>query len=117
MTTGPSQDTRLLVADRDRWRCVACGHDLSDGTGDIQHRRARGMGGTLRDDANRPDNLILLCRPCHQHVETHRVEARSRGWAVPQHGDPATVPVEYHDGGVWVLHPDGTRTLWTREAA
>ena len=104
--------TRLLVADRDRWRCVRCRRDLSDGSGNLQHRRARGMGGTRKVDVNGPENLILLCGSgttgCHGHVESHREEARRAGWAVSQADDPGRVPVTY-PGGRFLLTADGGR--------
>ena len=104
--------TRILVADRDRWRCVRCGRDLSDGSGNLQHRRARGMGGTRKVDVNGPENLILLCGSgttgCHGHVESHREEARRAGWAVSQADDPGRVPVTY-PGGRFLLTADGGR--------
>ena len=110
--TGPDQETRLLVADRDRWRCVRCGRDLSDGSGNIQHRRARGMGGTHDPVVNAASNLIVLCGSgvtgCHGWVETHREEARRHGWAVPQWAHPESVPVTYRDG-VYLLSDDGER--------
>ena len=117
--TGPNQATRLLVANRDHWRCVRCGCDLSDGSGNLQHRRARGMGGTRRSDVNAPHNLILLCGSgttgCHGHVETHREEARRAGWAVPQSADPGDVPVTYPDGRLYLLAADGGRTPYQTE--
>ena len=87
---------RLLVADRDRWRCVRCGRDLSDGSGNLQHRRARGMGGTRKTDVNGRENLSL------------REEARRAGWAVTQADDPGLVPVTY-PGGRFLLTADGGR--------
>ena len=52
-------------------------------------------------------NLIALCRPCHDHVETHRKWAQSFGYAVPQWQDPAVMPVRHWQlGWAWPT-PDG----------
>jgi hypothetical protein len=62
----------------------------------IQHRRARGRGGTRRPDANSPQNLIALCGSaagCNGHVESEREEARANGWAIRNSEDPLLKPV------------------------
>ena len=52
-------------------------------------------------------NLIALCRPSHDHVETHRKWAQSLGYAVPQWQDPAVMPVRHWQlGWAWPT-PDG----------
>lgn len=112
-STGPSQDTRMLVYNRDGWRCARCGKDITYIQSSIQHRKARGMGGTKDEEINSPVNLIVLCGSgttgCHGYVETHREEARERGWAVSQWADPADIPVSYPDGPRF-LFPDGSYT-------
>lgn len=51
------------------------------------------MGGSRREDTNTLAALLLLCEPCHFHVESHREEALRLGYLVRQGVDPATVPV------------------------
>lgn len=109
--TGPDAATVALVVERDRGCCARCGQHVAGGVRgldfSIQHRRARGAGGTRREDTNSPAALILLCGSattgCHLHVESHRVEAREFGWAVRQSDDPASMPVLHAVHGGWVL--------------
>lgn len=89
--TGPSAKTRRLVFERASYRCERCGR--GDGRFAIHHRRPRGMGGTRRPETNAPDALLLLCEPCHLHVEAHREESLRLGYLVRQGQDPADVPV------------------------
>lgn len=51
------------------------------------------MGGTDRPDTNLPSNLLLLCPPCHEAIESRRGEALAAGWLVPQNGDPEETAV------------------------
>lgn len=106
--TGPTSTTRQLVHARARMQCELCGRSVAWEPKEIQHRRARGMGGSSQADTNSPTNLLLLCRPCHQHVEAHPDEARDTGYRVDQGTDPADVPVALHDGTTVLLLDDGT---------
>ncbi|MFI7073621.1 hypothetical protein [Micromonospora sediminicola] len=109
--TGSTAATVALVIERDRGCCARCGRHVAGGVRgrdfSIQHRRARGAGGTRRADTNGPQSLIVLCGSattgCHDYVERHRVEAREFGWAVRQSDDPAQVPVLHAAHGGWVL--------------
>ena len=40
------------------WRCARCGKDVTYVQSSIQHRKARGMGGTNDPSINSPANLI-----------------------------------------------------------
>ena len=113
--TGPSQETRELVYKRDQYRCARCGKHAGNGPMSIQHRRARGMGGTRQPNTNSPSNLILLCgdgvQGCHGRIERNRAEARKTGYNVPQFvANPASIPVRYWDGRTYILNDDGSRT-------
>jgi hypothetical protein len=44
-------------------------------------------------DTNAPQNLLLLCPPSHETVESERTAAYAGGWLVRQQDDPALVPV------------------------
>lgn len=90
--TGPDDGTTALVVQRDYGCCVKCSRSLGAGRGfdwSIQHRCARGAGGTRLAWKNMPGNLILLCGSgttgCHGWVEGHPAEAIEAGWAVSQH--------------------------------
>src|SRR5262245_49805136 len=96
--TGPDEDTRLLVWDRDHGQCVRCGSALRWATWPCHHRRPRALGGSSRPDTNSPANLLALCPSCHAHIESHRAEALTNGWLVLQLTDPASVAVLVEDG-------------------
>ena len=75
---GPNwQEQRTHVRARDQHRCVQCGAPEPPGREhDVHHRipfRAFGYVRGLNDAflaANRLDNLMLVCRTCHQRLET-----------------------------------------------
>ena len=46
---------------------------------DVHELKSRARGGSITD----PDNLALLCRPCHSWVTTHPAEATEQGWLRP----------------------------------
>lgn len=56
---------RVIVQHRDGPNCRRC---LKSDAGplDLHHRRARSQGGS-----HTPENLVLLCRPCHSAVTDH----------------------------------------------
>lgn len=102
--SGFSPEVREVIYTRDKQRCARCGARTTQ----IQHRRARGMGGTKRAETNLPANGILLCgsatQGCHGWVESHRAEGIANGWIVSQSQEPATVPVMYLAG--WYMLDD-----------
>lgn len=95
--TGFTKKVRDLVEERAGWWCERCGFVEWQ---QIHHRRPRGMGGSHRDDDN-PSAALAVCVTCHADIETHRAEAREWGFLVPQHRNPAEVPVLRR--GSWVL--------------
>lgn len=114
--TGPAADVVDAVYERAAHSCESCGFGVGPCRGadhHIHHRRPRAMGGTDRPDTNLPSNLLLLCPPCHEGVESRRGEALEAGWLVPQTSDPAEIAVLIHrdrwvylaaEGG-YSLHP------------
>lgn len=86
--TGYSKADRQTIITRDQGLCRRC---TTANTADIHHRSPRGMGGSPA--ANTLANGVLLCRPCHEHIERYRSLARMDGWLVPRGTDPAEVPV------------------------
>lgn len=111
--TGPSAETIETVRVRANERCEIGGEEiwfiLRGEDYHIHHRRPRGMGGTIRPDTNQEPNLLLLCPDCHARVESRRGEAFTKGWLVPQSGDPAQIAVLVDHGSRWVyLTADGT---------
>lgn len=106
--TGPSHAVARLVIERDD-RCLWCGRGVYNGAVQVHHRRPRGAGGTRRGDANSLANLVALHPGCHADIESHRDEARRRGFLVPLASDPLMHPVRDHVGRWWFLLPDGRR--------
>lgn len=118
--TGPTKKTRLLVLIRDQWLCQVCGRNLASAylTGDysLQHRRARGMGGSRRPDTNAASNLLTVCGSattgCHGWIEANPIPAGLRGWRIGQTQTPASEPVLTYTHG-WVLLDDNGGTTPT----
>jgi len=112
--TGFDRVTVEVVLQRDHWSCVRCGGGLHGERGrdwSIQHRRARGSGGTTRPDTNEPQNGLSVCGSgttgCHGYIERERADARAHGWAIRQSQDPLLVPVQHAILGWVVLTADG----------
>jgi hypothetical protein len=118
--TGPSRDVRVLVMERDNRCCQGCGTSVLGRPYSIQHRDARGMGGTSDPAANSPSNLVLLCGSattpgsCHLACEERDPVMHKRGFWLKRGEDPERVPVMIAGPGyliaAWLL-PDGTRTF------
>lgn len=80
---GPEwQQIRQQVRQRDGFTCQICGAAESPGRQhDVHHkipfRQFRDeTGRILREEANRPENLVTLCQPCH-HLAEQNVRMRS----------------------------------------
>jgi 5-methylcytosine-specific restriction endonuclease McrA len=99
--------TRAAVYARDEGRCQACGIFVMREWKSIQHRKARGTGGT-----NNMSNLVLMCGSattgCHRLAENRDSVMLRRGFWVPSWLEPAAVPVERWDGTLILLNDDGT---------
>lgn len=102
--TGPTKNTRREVAIRDDGACVKCGVTVVDPITmtpfrqySIQHRAARGMGGSRDPKINASPNLLMLCgtgvTECHGDVEQHREQGRRHGFSIASREDPELVPV------------------------
>lgn len=95
-STGPARDVVDAVAERAGHSCEICSAAVGPTRGvdfHIHHRRPRAAGGSRREDTNLPSNLLLLCPPCHEAIESRRGEALAAGWLVPQNGDPEETAV------------------------
>ena len=106
--TGPSKDTRYAVVTRSRGRCERCGRGGDFWLGqDIHHRKPRRMGGTRDPEINSTANLVLLCRACHDDVESHRTQGAKDGWILSARQEPSMVPVNLNAFGPTLLTKDG----------
>ncbi len=96
-----------LLLFRSGHRCECCAGDITHVSRDrveIQHRRARGMGGTSLDETNNLANLLIFHQRCHHWVESRPTNpddpagpdlAELRGlWVRPAYRDGLPVPVE-----------------------
>lgn len=106
---GISKSTRADVIARDGNQCQWCGRyvDTAGGWYSLQHRRARGMGGSRRTETDAPANLLLVCgtgtTECHGHIEAHPREAAARGFRLEQGADPEATPYRDPAGNRWTL--------------
>jgi hypothetical protein len=95
--TGPSPDAVEAVYERANWACERDGVGVGPVRGvdhHIHHRRLKGRGGTDKPDAHLPQNLLLLCPPCHDLVHgPGRDVIEEHGWIVSQFADPAAACV------------------------
>lgn len=105
--------TRRLVIERDGGMCQWCGELVRSDDYSLQHRRARGMGGSKDPVSSSPSNAVLMCGSgttgCHGFVEANPVVAEGRGFRVRQGADPRHVPLWSWRGEWWFLLPDGSR--------
>lgn len=53
-----------------------CQRCLSDRSQDVHELKSRARGGSITD----VENLVTLCRACHNWVTTHPAEATAQGW-------------------------------------
>lgn len=109
-STGPAGEVAEAVYERAQHCCEICADGLGPVRGvdhHIHHRRPRAAGGSRRPDTNLPSNLLLLCPPCHDRVESYRAVAQLAGWLLSQVCDPAATPVRLA-GPTWrYLTADG----------
>ena len=110
---------RAIVCERDGNTCQRCGGAVTHKLASLQHRIARGRGGSASERVWCPSNLALLCGSattpgsCHNFVENEeREQGKAEGWVLPMNNpfiDPATEPVLTIWGWV-LLSDDGSRT-------
>lgn len=109
---------RRAILVRDDGACVSCGRHVVDPTSgtpygehSIQHRRARGMGGTKDPLASSVANGVLLCGSattgCHGRVESNPAWATDHGYRIPQGADPRLLPVWQCNRGMTFLTATG----------
>ena len=87
--------------------CEATGVWLGEYGGEIQHRDARGMGGTSDPAANSIVNAVLLSKEAHRLAESRDKGMNERGFWLKNGQAPALTPVTLFGGvEVW-LTPEG----------
>lgn len=78
-------NANVILLARAGYACELCGKEC--GPVERHHRKRR------RDGGDRLSNILMLGRPCHQHITEHPSEARRYGWIVSVSRDPAAIPV------------------------
>lgn len=113
--TDVTAKVRQLILDRDGYTCLGCGKDIRHAYWySIQHRKARGQGGS-----NSCENLVTLCGSatspgCHLLCEARDPEMTARGLVVPSWNDPAETPVVLWTGqGVYLTTDGRYEDRWT----
>lgn len=107
--TGPSRKVRGVIWTREGGACAACGTSVTGRPFSLQHRNARGMGGTSDPEANAVFNLVLICGSattpgsCHLACERRDPDMHARGFWLYSWEDPAEVPVHLACGAVVLL--------------
>ena len=93
--------TRQQVIDRDGKRCLRCS---SPAWLTIHHRKGRAGA-----RAHHPENLVLVCMPCHEHVHRNPQESYAVGWMIRRLGedDPAEIPIRAPRGLLWLTDDGG----------
>lgn len=115
--TGFSRSVKLQVrtragnGDPDQARCEATGVWLGRHGGEVQHRDARGMGGTSDPVTNSIVNAVLLSTEAHRLAESRDKGMNDEGFWLRNGQDPALTPIllrSQHGSGVTVwLSEDG----------
>lgn len=60
-------------------------------TGGAEHLHHRKISGR----EHLVENLVHICRACHEWIHGHPAQSYEQGWLVKMAGDPAVVPVSY----------------------
>lgn len=100
--TGFPKDVQDIILARSSGMCEVMLPCCTFQAVEIQHRRARGAGGTRRPETNYPSNGLAVCRPCHSFIESHPLVALEKGWRVPQSLSPAQESVVWRQQRLWL---------------
>jgi len=125
-TRAVQEAARRIVLERDQNTCQRCGANVLYKLASVQHRIARGRGGSAEDRIWSPANLALLCGSattpgsCHNLVENEdRERGKDEGWVLPMNNpdiDPSKEPLLTCRGWV-LLDNEGGWVPYTGEGA
>jgi 5-methylcytosine-specific restriction endonuclease McrA len=65
------EDGRWKALERDDWTCQECGANLEGRAAHVHHDRTY-SGYQDSEESNKQENLVSLCKKCHQRVESKR---------------------------------------------
>ena len=65
------EDSRWKALERDDWTCQECGANLEGKAAHVHHNRTY-SGYQDPEEPNKQENLVSLCKKCHQRVESKR---------------------------------------------
>ena len=92
------QTIKQRILKRDKNTCQRCGQRSLN----VYHRVPRCE--ITRDELHYgPDNLITLCKDCHEYVKTHRAYGHRAGFSVQSWYPPELMPVDTIAGQVRLL--------------
>lgn len=74
--------SRRAIYDRADGMCEAMCNDRCQRYGHQVHH----LAGRSGPDPHRLDNLLLCCRPCHDHIHANPALSYDRGWMVRRNG-------------------------------
>ena len=98
-----SRKVREAIRDRAGDACEACGIYLGPRAGQLQHRVARGMGGSSDPLLGSAANGVLLCGTpasgCHGKCEARDGAMHNDGFWLWSTQDPRLVPIQLHRTG------------------
>ena len=107
-----SAKTRTLVRARAGYACEACARHLGDYGGQMQHRVARGAGGSRNPLLGSPSNAVLICGTpatgCHGRCEARSAEMHAGGFWLSFYESPLVVPIMLHGRVTRWLAQDGS---------
>lgn len=115
-------ETRDVLLSRSGGRCEMQLHGCWREGVDPHHRitqKSGGRRGAARVAHDRPSNLVLACRPCHQWVTCRPGEAYEVGLSLREGCDPSAEPVQllvYDVLPVWLDDEGGWRRFEARPA-
>jgi hypothetical protein len=103
--TGPGAMAMRIIRARSDGRCEfsACASTAEH----THHRRPRRIGSTRRPETNLPANLLRLCSPHHEWIESNRSEALTLGLLLHDTQTPSAVACRTRHGFV-LLADDGS---------
>lgn len=102
--TGPGAMAMRIIGARSDGQCEF--PDCAAAAEHTHHRRPRRLGSTRRPETNLPANLLRLCSPHHEWVESNRTAALAMGLLLHDTATPADVPCSMRYGVV-LLADDG----------